>query len=97
MTDEKIPEWENIPEWAREKAQRRHRMGTAIQSLAGMIAKHEQPPVSDDVLIVRAVLAAGMDCEMGREGLLAGYNDDTAMFKRALPAYRSKKAELDAR
>jgi hypothetical protein len=95
MTDEKIPEWETIPEWAREKAQRRHRMGTAIQNLAAMFARHEQPPVDEDVLLLRAVFPAYFNAPFDnfKDGSMDHYPD----FQRALAAYRQKKAELDAR
>jgi hypothetical protein len=89
--EEASPDAGDIPTWALEKAQRRYRMGTAIQNLAEMFAKHEQPPVDDDVLIVRAVIA----------GFLIAYRgasmDDCGDFTTALFAYRAKKAELEAK
>jgi hypothetical protein len=91
-----------LPEWAITKACKRSSYSAkttvkefddaaviAIYELARMIAKHEQPPVGDDVLIVRAVIA----------GFLIAYRgasmDDCGDFTTALCAYRAKKAELD--
>jgi hypothetical protein len=85
----------DIPAWALEEARRIAGEGTAIQTLAEMIAKYEQPPVDDDVLLLRAVFPAYFNAPF--DNFKDGSMDHYADFQRAIAAYRAKKAELETK
>lgn len=90
---------EEIPQWARERANALTRLegpmsgrGTAF---ARYIAQHEQPPVDPDVIAVRDILATYIE-EMGGDAwqpmrMRDGRYDGELEFAAALAAYRKHK------